>query len=226
MAQLHYPSFSLALAYYMAIADILPPTDLSYLNNRHIQVISCDPHWVAGEHDFTQRACFYQPCICKALAVVGVVHSDVLFSSDRTSKESACCFTAEAPQGAWTSGRHGLYLFLCQLVFLPSSWQPPLHPHLFLLPRPLSSHTISESPQLSTHSVILPFTQNLWSWCLAHRVCHLYGLCPGSASLSAPGLATHESLESAIRVEPDVPPQVSQWVKPPPPAPPHSSLAD
>lgn len=41
----------LAWAYYMAMAEILPPTDLSYLNNQHPLVISFDPQSVAGEHD-------------------------------------------------------------------------------------------------------------------------------------------------------------------------------
>lgn len=35
----------------MAMAEILPPTDLSYLNNQHPLVISFDPQSVAGEHD-------------------------------------------------------------------------------------------------------------------------------------------------------------------------------
>lgn len=101
-------------------------------------VISSDPQSVAGDHESpcTQLVCFRWSCICKAWADVGVVHRDVLFSSDRTSKESACCFTAQAPQGIRTSGRQCLYLFLCQFVFLPSSWHPPLHPHLFALAGP------------------------------------------------------------------------------------------
>lgn len=135
----------------------------------------------------SQCACFRRSCICKAWADVGVVHRDVLFSSDRTSKESACCFTAEAPQGIRTSGRQGLYLFLCQFVFLPSSWHPPLRPHLFLLPGPtqvilyLSHRSFQPTPSF----FYLPKTiqPGVWS---AVSVCHLSSLCPKSASLSAP----------------------------------------
>lgn len=118
----------------------------------------------------SQHACFRRSCICKAWADVGVVHGDVLFSSDRTSKESACCFTAEAPQGIRTSGRQGLYLLLCQFVFLPSSWHPPLHPHPFLLPGPtqvilnLSHRRFQPTPSF----FYLPKT--IRAWCLARRV--------------------------------------------------------
>lgn len=81
--------------------ELLLPTDLNYFNYQHPLVISFDPLSVAGEKEspFTQLACYRGCCICKVQANVGVVHRDVLFSSDRTSKDSACCFTVEAPQG-------------------------------------------------------------------------------------------------------------------------------
>lgn len=157
----------------MAMAEILPPTDSSYLNNQHPLVISFDPQSVAGEHDSppSQHACFRRPCICKALADVGVVRGDVLFSSDRASKESACCFTAEAPQGIQTSGRQGLYLFLCQFVFLPSSWHPPLRPHLFLLPGPTQVILYLSHRSFQPTPPILLSVQNHSVWCLAARSC-------------------------------------------------------
>lgn len=85
-----------------------------------------------------------------------------------------------------------------------------------------TSHTVSESPRLSTHSVILLSTQNRWVCRLARRCLSvIYPVCVESASLSAPRVTTHESRESANHVGPDVPPQFSQRVKPP-----HSSPAD
>ena len=134
----------------------------------------------------SRRACFRRSRICKARADVGVVHRDVLFSSDRTSKESACCFTAETPQGIPTSGRQGLYLFLCQFVFLPSSWHPPLQPPPFPSSWPHTTHTVSESHRsFQPTPVILLSTpetirSGVWS---GESVCHLSSLCPQSDSL-------------------------------------------
>lgn len=92
-------------------------------------VISSDPQSVAGEKEspFTQRACFRRSCMQSMGWCGGCSQRCVIL----ISKESACCFTAEAPQGIRTSGRQGLYLFLCQLVFLPSSWHPPRRPPPF-----------------------------------------------------------------------------------------------
>lgn len=55
-----------------------------------------------------QPACFRRSCTCEAWSA-GAVHRDVLSSSDRSSKESACCFTVKTLQG--TRGRQCLYLF-------------------------------------------------------------------------------------------------------------------
>lgn len=96
----------------------------------------------------------------RGTADVGVVHSDVLFSSDRTSKESACCFTAAAPRGAPNVDRQAAYTLpiLCHLAFLPTSWWPST-PTFSSSCSPLTSHTVSESPQRSNplcHSSIYP----------------------------------------------------------------------
>lgn len=52
---------------------------------------------------------FPQVLLMRGTADVGAVHGDVLFSSDRTSKESACCFTAAAPRGAPNVDRQATY---------------------------------------------------------------------------------------------------------------------
>lgn len=144
-------SLNLEQACFQDVAGILPHTDFSYLNYQH-PVSFPDPYRVWLEevnHPTSLRACFCRPCICKARAYVGDVHRDVLFSSDRTSKASACCFTAEAPRGILTSGRQGLYLFPPSVSF-PTLFlaSPNSTPTLFLLPGPHVSPTASESPQL------------------------------------------------------------------------------
>lgn len=96
----------------------------------------------------SQRACFHRSYICKAWAYVGVVHRDVLFSSDRTSKESACCFTAEAPQGIQTSGQTGLVYLPLSVRFPPLFLAPPTPPPSFPSSWPHTSHIL----YLSHHS--------------------------------------------------------------------------
>ncbi len=101
--------------------------------------------------------------------------------------------------------------------FPPLFLAPPTPPPPFPSSWPHTSHTLFESPQLSTHSVVPLSTQKtigsgVWP---GESVCHRASLCPESASLSTPGVTTHESWESANHVGPDVPPQ-----------PPHSSPAD
>lgn len=174
----------------MATAEVLPPTHLSYFNNQHPLVISSDPQSVAGDHEsplLHSVLVSARSCICKALAVVGVVHRDVLFSSDRTSKESACCFTALNTPGNPNIRQTGLVSLPLSVRFPPLFLASPSSLHLpqpfpFFLLTPHTSLTVSESPQLSTHSVILLSKKKKTLFGLVsgpgESVCHVSSLCP------------------------------------------------
>lgn len=161
------------------------------------------------------------PAYAKRWLMWGLFRGDVLFSSDRASKESACCFTAEAPQGIQTSGRQGLYLFLCQFVFLPSSWHPPLCPHLFLLPGPTQVILYLSHRSFQPTPPILLSAQNHSVWCLAARSC--LSSMQSVSQVSQPVCTQSDHTwkpTSANHVGPDVLLQLAK-VKPP-----HSPLAD
>lgn len=172
------------------MAEVLPPTHLSYFNNQHPLVISSDPQSVAGDHEsplLHSVLVSARSCICKALAVVGVVHRDVLFSSDRTSKESACCFTALNTPGNPNIRQTGLVSLPLSVRFPPLFLASPSSLHLpqpfpFFFLTPHTSLTVSESPQLSTHSVILLSKKKKTLFGLVsgpgESVCHVSSLCP------------------------------------------------
>lgn len=137
-----------------------PPTDLSYFNNQQPLVISSDPERGAREQESpSSPPSLASLCVSErtqSAGRCGGCFAEMCYSHQTgTSKESACCFTAAAaPRGIPASCRQALYLFLCQFVFLPTSWHHlphNSHPRLFLSSWPHMSHAdcVLHGPELS-----------------------------------------------------------------------------
>lgn len=112
--------------------------------------------------------------------------------------KSECCFTAATLRGLQTSAQTGLISLPLSVHFNPVFLAT-------LAPLPPFPLTVSDTTQLSAHSLILLSYQKHSIWCLDREpVCHLPSR-PACLHLDWPH---NESWAQTNHVGPDVPPQV------------------